>query len=225
MRHKRDVDREDLMNVKRGGKEENLPQMVRDYILHDRGNSLFLGDSFGNLPSPVGESPSIKKLFKFNEDDPIENKKRKNESKNQAIRIEGKKEKPEEKAKLSPDKDAKGLKIDLQEIDDIVFAETVKGPLKLAHHGASTSKSQAKADSRTYDNKRQPVSAGDKSINQSKSSINNPYEEEESYENPVNISKAPGCQDSFFDIRSEYANAGAAAGISSVNTSQDEALV
>lgn len=130
-RMKRDVDREDLMNVKRGGKEENLPQMVREYILHDRGNSLFLGDSFGNLPSPVGESPSIKKLFKFNEDDPIENKKRKNESKNQAIRIEGKKEKAEDKVKSSPDKDqGKGLNVDLQEIDAIVFAETVKGPLK-----------------------------------------------------------------------------------------------
>ena len=58
------------------------------------------------------------------------------------------------------------------------------------------------------------------SVNQSKQSIANPYEEEESYENPVNISKAPGCQDSLFDIRSEYANAGA-----SVNISQDEAIV
>ena len=48
--------------------------------MHDRGNSLFLGDSFGNLPSPVGESPSIKKLFKFNEDEPLD--KRKKESKN-----------------------------------------------------------------------------------------------------------------------------------------------
>ena len=72
--------------------------MVREYILHDRGNSLFLGDSFGNLPSPVGESPTIKKLFKFNEDEPLD-KKRKNESKNQAIRIEGKKDKGEEKQK------------------------------------------------------------------------------------------------------------------------------
>ena len=86
------------MNVKRSDKNENLPQMVREYILHDRGNSLFLGDSFGNLPSPVGESPTIKKLFKFNEDEPLD-KKRKNESKNQAIRIEGKKDKGEEKQK------------------------------------------------------------------------------------------------------------------------------
>lgn len=76
-----DVNREDLMNVKRSNQDDNLPQMVRDYILHDRGNSLFLGDSFGNLPSPVAESPTIKKLFKFNEDEPIDRRK-KNESKN-----------------------------------------------------------------------------------------------------------------------------------------------
>ena len=101
----RDVDKDDLMAVIRGGKDENLPQMVREYILHDRGNSLFLGDSFGNLPSPVGESPTIKKLFKFNEDEPLD-KKRKNESKNQAIRIEGKKDKEEkeEKPKHSPER-------------------------------------------------------------------------------------------------------------------------
>ena len=55
--------------------------MVREYILHDRGNSIFLGDSFGNLPSPVGESATIKKLFKFDEDAVVD-KKRKNESKN-----------------------------------------------------------------------------------------------------------------------------------------------
>lgn len=41
----------------------------------------------------------------------------------------------------------------------------------------------------------------------------------------MNISKAPGCQDSLFDIRSEYANAGAGGNISSVNISQDEAIV
>ncbi len=46
----------------------------------------------------------------------------------------------------------------------------------------------------------------DKSVNQSKASIK-PYEEEESYENPVNISRAPGCQDDYVDIRSEYAGA------------------
>lgn len=111
---KRDVDREDLMKVERSKKEDNLPQMVREYILHDRGNSIYLGDSFGNLPSPVGESATIKKLFKFDEDAVVD-KKRKNESKNQAIRIEGKKEKSGEKQpKHSPDRlPQKSLKIDL----------------------------------------------------------------------------------------------------------------
>jgi len=61
----------------------------------------------------------------------------------------------------------------------------------------------------------------------SRASIN-AYEEEESYENPVNISKAPFCQEDYIDIRSEYANAGAAVNLSmgmGVNTSQDEAIV
>ena len=127
---KRDVDKEELMNVKRGGKDENLPQMVRDYILHDRGNSLFLGDSFGNLPSPVAESLTMKKLFKFEDDDRL-NKKRKNESKNQAIRVEGKKEKgdkSEEKKINTPErKPNKNLKLDIQLIDKIVFTESSKG--------------------------------------------------------------------------------------------------
>jgi hypothetical protein len=62
-----------VVHLKCGEKDsfeiEPLPQIVRDYILHDRGNSLFLGKSFGNLPSPVQESATIKRLFKFNEDD------------------------------------------------------------------------------------------------------------------------------------------------------------
>ena len=66
--------KEDLMKVEKASKEDNLQMMVRDYILHDRGNSLFLGDSFGNLPSPVNEDPTIKKLFKFNEDEPLDKK-------------------------------------------------------------------------------------------------------------------------------------------------------
>ena len=41
------------------------------------------------------------------------------------------------------------------------------------------------------------------SINKSKDSMK-PYEEEESYENPVNISKAPGCQEDYVDLQSEY---------------------
>lgn len=52
------------------------------------------------------------------------------------------------------------------------------------------------------------------------------YEEEESYENPVNISRAPGMQDDYVDIRSEYANAAAAnISLSMINQSQDEAIV
>ena len=97
------------MCVEKAEKEDNLPQMARDYILHDRGNSIYLGDSFGNLPSPVNEGATIKKLFKFNDDDPME-KKRKNETKNQAIRIEGKKEKNEKKEK-SPEKQPKQDKL------------------------------------------------------------------------------------------------------------------
>ena len=100
---KQDVQKEDLMKVAKAEKDDNLQMMVRDYILHDRGNSLFLGDSFGNLPSPVNEDPTIKKLFKFNEDEPLD-KKRGNASKNQAIRIEGKKEKGASEGKQSPDK-------------------------------------------------------------------------------------------------------------------------
>lgn len=94
--------------------------MVREYILHDRGNSIFLGESFGNLPSPVQEGATIKKLFKFNDDDPMD-KKRKNETKNQAIRIEGKKEKNDKKEK-SPDKVPKAdINMNITEIDRIVF--------------------------------------------------------------------------------------------------------
>ena len=61
-----------------------------------------------------------------------------------------------------------------------------------------------------------------KSVNQSKSSIK-PYEEEESYENPINISRAHGCQDDYIDIRSEYA---AAINISlgAINTSHDSEI-
>ena len=102
----------------------------------------------------------------------------------------------------------------MTEIDQIVFADTAK-QAKLAQNIAAK-KAQAAASSaannnyNTIDSKKGAV---DRSVNQSKSSIK-PYEEEESYENPVNISKAPGCQDDYVDIRSEYANAGAAVNMS-----------
>ena len=45
-------------------KDEMLPSFVRELILHDRGNSLYLSDSFANLPSPVNETQNLKQLFK-----------------------------------------------------------------------------------------------------------------------------------------------------------------
>ena len=66
--------------------------MIRDYILHDRGNSIFLGDSFANLPSPVGEGLTIKNLFKFNEDDDDGKKLDKDQKDKNEIKIEGKKD-------------------------------------------------------------------------------------------------------------------------------------
>jgi hypothetical protein len=74
-----DVKIEDILKVKKvekdkngeGGADDVLPQMVREYIIHDRGNSLFLSDSFGNLPSPVNESKTIKNLFKNKDDDDL----------------------------------------------------------------------------------------------------------------------------------------------------------
>ena len=71
--------------------------MIREYILHDRGNSIFLGDSFANLPSPVGEGQTIKNLFKFNEDEDDEKKLQRERDKDRdknEIKIEGKADKP-----------------------------------------------------------------------------------------------------------------------------------
>lgn len=60
------MQKEDILKVAKYDKDrdEQLPSMIRDYIIHDRGNSLYLGDSFANLPSPVNETQSIKQLFK-----------------------------------------------------------------------------------------------------------------------------------------------------------------
>ena len=101
--------------------------MIREYILHDRGNSIFLGDSFANLPSPVGEGQTIKNLFRFNEDEDNEKKlERENKEKNE-IKIEGK---PDKGGSKGTDKDksksggANDIEIDLEEIDRIVFEQT-----------------------------------------------------------------------------------------------------
>lgn len=163
--------------------EEPLPLIVRDYILHDRGNSLFLGNSFGNLPSPVHESATIKRLFKFNEDEKAE---KPNQSKNQQIRIEGKEKKtPEKKEPVNRD-----FKVDLRDIDKIVFEETRK-------HVIGT----------ILDNPYLDTKMPSANVNQS-------YVEEESYENPQNVSRAGPSVDPLTyrqeqyhgDIRSEYIN-------------------
>ncbi len=49
---------DDIMKIQKreNDKDEMLPLFVRELILHDRGNSLYLSDSFANLPSPVNET-------------------------------------------------------------------------------------------------------------------------------------------------------------------------
>ena len=99
------MSKDDLMKIQKLDKklveDQPLPQMIREYILHDRGNSIFLGDSFANLPSPVGEGATIKNLFKFNDDDDHEKKlDRENKEKNE-IKIEGKKESEKKEGKQS----------------------------------------------------------------------------------------------------------------------------
>lgn len=116
----KDVVTDDLMKVTRldkKSKPEPLPQMVRDYILHDRGNSLYLGDSFGNLPSPVAESETIRRLFKFSEDE----KDIKRKSRDQQIKVEGKNSARKDVPKVAPNRD---FKVDLKELNKIVFEET-----------------------------------------------------------------------------------------------------
>lgn len=105
--------------------------MIREYILHDRGNSIFLGDSFANLPSPVGEGQTIKNFFRFNEDEDNEKKlERENKERNE-IKIEGKSDKKtkqdvEKEREAKTKQSAKKFKIDIDEIDRIVFEQTKK---------------------------------------------------------------------------------------------------
>ena len=95
--------------------------------MHDRGNSIFLGDSFANLPSPVGEGQTVKNFFKYNEDeeDKKELKKSNKDDKNE-IKVEGKSKKPIEKKVKTQKEDEEDMNIDLEEIDKIVFQQTKK---------------------------------------------------------------------------------------------------
>jgi len=98
--------------------------MIREYILHDRGNSIFLGDSFANLPSPVAEGQTIKNLFRFNEDDEDKKLDRNRSHDKNEIKIEGKPDKKKEKEKQGPTaKNNLDLK-EIEEIDKIVFETT-----------------------------------------------------------------------------------------------------
>jgi hypothetical protein len=93
--------------------------MVRDYILHDRGNSLFLSESFGNLPSPVHESKTIKNLFKQKDEDDLnrnQNKKDMDSNANKEIKIEGKDMGASEKKPL--------VDIDVRDLDKLVFKDS-----------------------------------------------------------------------------------------------------
>ena len=66
-----------------------LPSFVRELILQDRGNSLYLSDSFANLPSPVNETQNLKQLFKpkDNEEDLKNGNRRPGKESNVEIRI------------------------------------------------------------------------------------------------------------------------------------------
>ena len=105
--------------------------MIREYILHDRGNSIFLGDSFANLPSPVGEGQTIKNFFRFNEDEDNEKKPERENKERNEIKIEGKSDKKtkqdaEKEREAKVKQSAKKFKIDIDEIDRIVFEQTKK---------------------------------------------------------------------------------------------------
>ena len=89
--------------------------------MHDRGNSIFLGDSFANLPSPVAEGKTVKNFFKYNDDDDDKKElKKSNKDDKNEIKVEGKAKKAVEK-KPKANEDENDMNIDLEEIDRIVF--------------------------------------------------------------------------------------------------------
>ena len=119
----------------------------------------------------------------------------------------------------------KELNIDFTEIDSIVFAETKKVAQKKKSSVVAKQRAAAAQAAAPHSEYVTSLAAAgvNGSVNQSRSSIK-PYEEEESYENPVNISRAPGCQDEYVDIRSDYANA-VNMSLGGINASQDEAII
>lgn len=189
------------MKVTRLGKkqvdDQPLPQMIREYILHDRGNSIFLGDSFANLPSPVGEGQTIKNLFKVNEDDDeLQKLDRENKEKNE-IKIEGKDEKSDKK-KASAKKEGAGndISIDMDEIDKIVFQKP-RHPKKTDQQNKDRQKSLDRMNQHdpyqdvkdTYKIGSRPYESVDNSLLSAFQNGDESYVEEDSYINPSNVSK------------------------------------
>jgi len=139
-----EVRTEDILKVQKADKdkEDSLPGMIRDLIIHDRGNSLFLGDSFANLPSPVNESQTIKQLFRpSDEDDKLRKKEKKDE--NVEIKIEG-------KSKFEDsDADKTVVHIDVKDIEQLVFAsrqELLQAKAQYQEEDSYLNPSQVSAD-------------------------------------------------------------------------------
>jgi len=139
-----EVRKEDILKVQKADKdkEDSLPGMIRDLIIHDRGNSLFLGDSFANLPSPVNESQTIKQLFRpSDEDDKLRKKEKKDE--NVEIKIEG-------KSKFEDsDADKTVVHIDVKDIEQLVFAsrqELLQAKAQYQEEDSYLNPSQVSAD-------------------------------------------------------------------------------
>ena len=188
--------------------------MIREYILHDRGNSIFLGDSFANLPSPVGEGQTIKNLFRFNEDDDDGKKlEREKEKEKNEIKIEGKPDKSKKEAKNLEKNDLNML--DIAEIDKIVFEATA---LKNNKDGRAIKREQFAAGDRnnfTEKEKAERNGVNDPYQDLQKTQLHNSlgetvnpanhsvqYQEEDSYINPSNVSKVnqSGFNDMNLDI-------------------------
>lgn len=138
-----------------------LPAFVRELILQDRGNSLYLSDSFANLPSPVNETQNLKQLFKAkdNEED-LKNGNAKRDKlgkdSNIEIRIEGKDHSPSKNKKDiddSIDKKAQA-NIDVRDIEKIVFESynRIGGADKAKGGGQKGVKAQEYVEEESYVN-------------------------------------------------------------------------
>ena len=171
--------------------------MIREYILHDRGNSIFLGDSFANLPSPVGEGQTIKNLFRFNEDDDEKKLEKERDRDKNEIKIEGKPEKTKVSKDGKPgDKNELNMR-DIEEIDKIVFEVTnskpkVKQPQPPVQRDKPFVAEHTQPNDPYQDLQATKLNkAGNRSLSESLNLANQSgaFIEEDSYINPSNVSK------------------------------------